>query len=178
MKKIITTIAMAFTVMAIAHAQNAEIRIKAREAEIPVVVVESYKNDFKGTTNEEWMIVPAALIGEEYVVTGFDNLNGAKPTLYTVTIKGKNVKGEAVYDKEGKLLHFKEVIKDTALPANVRNAVVTKYPGYTFIKDLETIKEGKSNFIHYKVVIEKGKEKMALAVDASGKILREKKVRL
>lgn len=87
MKKIITTIAMAFTVMAIAHAQNVEIRIKTMEAEIPVVVFESYKKDFKGTTNEEWMIVPAALIGEEYVVTGFDNLNGAKPTLYTVTIK-------------------------------------------------------------------------------------------
>ena len=178
MKKVITLIALAFTVMAAAHAQNSEIRIKARETEIPVAIVEAFKTDYLGAKADEWAIVPAIIVGEEYIVSGYDNLNGEKPTSYLVKIKGTNLRGEAVYDKNGKLMYSKEVIKDVALPAVVRNAVGAKYPGYSFIKDQETIKQGKSDFIHYRVIIEKGKEKMALAVDASGKILKEKKVRL
>jgi hypothetical protein len=82
-----------------------------------------------------------------------------------------------VYDQNGKLKYSKEVIKDTALPIAIRNAVTDKYPGFTLISDQETIKEGRSNFIHYRIIIEKGKEKKAVAVNANGKILREKKVR-
>ena len=178
MKKVITLIALAFTVMAAAHAQNSEIRMKARETEIPVAIVEAFKTDYLGAKADEWAIVPAIIVGEEYIVSGYDNLNGEKPTSYVVRIKGEKIKGEAVYDQNGKLMYSKEVIKDTALPVAVRNAVWQKYPGYAIVKDQETIKEGKSNFIHYRVIIEKGKEKMALAVDASGKILKEKKVRL
>ena len=178
MKKVITLIALAFTVMAAAHAQNSEIRIKARETEIPVAIVEAFKTDYLGAKADEWAIVPAIIVGEEYIVSGYDNLNGEKPTSYLVKIKGTNLRGEAVYDKNGKLMYSKEAIKDVALPAVVRTAVGAKYPGYSFINDQEIIKQGKSNFIHYRVIIEKGKEKMALAVDASGKILKEKKVRL
>lgn len=177
MKKIITSVAMAITVIA-THAQSAQVRIKVKEGEIPISVVESFKRDFNGEQFHEWAIVPAALVGEEYVVSGYDDLNGETPTSYAVVLKGTNMKGELVYDQNGKLKYSKETIKDTALPAPVRNAVVKKYPGFFFIKDQETIKEGKSTFIHYRVVIEKGKEKMALAVDATGKILKEKKLRL
>lgn len=169
---------MAFTVIASIHAQTAQVKIRVKEGEIPVSVIESFKKDFVGKQAEEWAIVPATIVGEEYVVSGYDNLNGEKPTSYTVTIKGSNVKGEAVYDQNGNLKFSKERIKETALPASVTNAVMKKYPGFLFLNDQETIKEGKSNFIHYRVVIEKGKEKMALAVDSSGKILKEKKVRL
>lgn len=170
--------ALALTVIAGALAQSAQIKIKAKETEIPVAVIESFKKDYVGATEKEWAIVPATIIGEEYIVSGYNDLNGEKPTSYVVTMKGPNMKTEAIYDQNGKLKYSKEVIKDTVLPAAVRSAVVKKYPGFALLKDQEIIREGKSNFIHYRVIIEKGKEKIALAVDADGKILKEKKVRL
>lgn len=88
------------------------------------------------------------------------------------------MKGEAIYDQNGKLKYSKQVTTNTALPVAVRDAVTKKYPNFTLLKDQETIREGKTNFIHYRIIIEKGKEKKALAVDASGKILKERKVRL
>jgi hypothetical protein len=178
MKKLITSVVMAFTVIATIHAQSAQVKVKVREAEIPVSVVESFKEDFSGGKAEEWAIVPAAIVGEEYIISGYDDLNGEKPTSYTVVVKGNHMRSEALYDANGKLEYSKETIKDTALPKVVRDAVLKQYPGYALIKDQETIKEGKSHFIHYRVVIEKGKEKRALAVDANGKILKEKKVRV
>lgn len=168
---------MAFTVIATIHAQSAQVKVKVREAEIPVSVVESFKKDFSGGKAEEWAIIPAVMVGEEYIVSGYDDLNGKKPTSYAVVVKGNHIRGEALYDANGTLEYSKETIKDTALPKVVRDAVLKRYPGYALIKDQETIKEGKSNFIHYRVVIEKGEERRALAVDASGKILKEKKVR-
>ena len=168
--------ALVITVIAGAWAQAAQIKIKAREAEIPVAVVESFKKDFASGQATEWAIVPATVVGEEYIVSGYDDLNGVKPTYYSVIMKGPNVKGEAVYDQHGKLKHSKEIIKDTALPAVVRNAVTKEYPGYMLLKDQEIIKEGKTKFVQYRVLIEKGKEKRALAVDANGKILKERKV--
>lgn len=175
MKKIIGTLALAITVIGGAWAQAAQIKIKARETEIPVAVVESFKKDFIGQA-AEWAIVPSTVIGEEYIVSAYDDLNGVKPTYYSVLIKGPQVRGEAVYDQNGKLRHMKEVIKDTALPVAVRNAVMKEYPDYTFLKDQEIIKEGKTKFIHYRVLIEKGKMKRALAIDANGKVLKEKRV--
>ncbi len=178
MKKLLTSVAMTLAIVTTIHAQSAQVKIKVKEAEIPVSVVESFKKDFAGGQAQEWDIVPAAIVGEEYVVTGYDNLDGEKPTSYAVILKGTNTRGEALYDKNGKLKYSKEVIKDTALPVAIRNAVMEKYPGFAFIKDQETIKEGRSNFIHYRVVISKDKEKKALAVNENGKILREKRVRL
>jgi hypothetical protein len=176
MKKLITSVVLAFTVIATIHAQVAQVKVKVREAELPVSVVESFKKDFRGGKAEEWAIVPAVMVGEEYIVSGYDELNGEKPTSYEVLVKGDHMKSEALYDANGTLEYSKETIKDTALPKVVRDAVLNRYPGYALIKDQETIKEGKSNFIHYRVVIEKGKERRALAVDANGKILKEKKV--
>ena len=173
MRKIVTTTGLAFIVIANACAQTAQIKIKARETEIPVKIVESFKKDYKGAESTEWAIVPAGLVGEEYVVSGYDNLNGEKPTSYEVTVKDGNVKSKAIYDKNGILKYSREVITNTSLPPEVRGAIAKKHPDFAILKDQEVIRQGKSNLIHYKVVIEKGSEKMMLAVDPSGKILKE-----
>jgi hypothetical protein len=176
MKKIAVITGLAFALTASVYGQDAQIRIKVKEAEIPAAVVQSFKKDFASGQAEEWTIVPAALVAEEYIISGYDNLNGEKPTSYEVRIKGPGIKGEAVYSQDGKLLYSKEVIKDTALPAQVVQAVVSKYPGYNLTRDEETIWQGKAHFIHYRVIIKKEKESWVLAVDANGKILRDKKV--
>jgi hypothetical protein len=169
-----------FTVMAVAvmitgsFAQSAQMKIKAKETEIPVTVVQSFKKDFAGSMAEGWAVVPAKVVGEEYVVTGYDNLDGTTPDHYSVRMKGTNMKGEALYNKDGKLMYFKEKIKDTALPAAVTRAITEKYPGYTVAKDQETIKEGKTTLTQYCVLLEKGVEKKIIAIDPNGMVLKEK----
>jgi hypothetical protein len=174
MKKIITT-ALAFTVLAGAFAQRAQIRIRAREAEVPIRIVEAFKADYKGQEATEWAILPAGLVGQEYVVSGYDDLKGEKPTSYEVVVSGSHVKESAIYDQNGKLLYSKAIIADATLPSAVRKAVNGKYPGFIVMKDQEVIRQGKSRIIHYRVIVAKDKEQRFLAVDDSGKILREVK---
>jgi len=178
MKAIITSAVLLIMLTATATAQDTQTRIKIKQTDVPVSVVESFTKDFSDGIAEEWDIVPAVIVVEDYEVLGNDNSDGTKTTEYSVSIKGPKVKGEAIYDQDGKLKYSKEVIKNAALPAAVRNSIVNKYPGFSFMKDQETIKEGRSNFIHYRIVIEKGKEKVCLAVDASGKILKERKLEM
>ncbi|GAB1445767.1 MAG: hypothetical protein KF860_08940 [Cyclobacteriaceae bacterium] len=177
MKKSLTSTALALLIVTGGYAQSAQIKIRIKENEVPAVVVQSFKQNFKDDHSEGWAIVPVAILDDEYIVSEHNNLIGEKPIFYVVKIKGQQVRGEAVYDHDGSLKYSKEVIKDTALPMAVRDAIAKKYPGYTFLKDQETVKDGKFKFIHYRVLIENDKEKIALAVDSSGEILREKRVR-
>lgn len=168
--------ALAFTVIAGAHSQTAEVRVKLKETDVPIAVLESFKKDFNGNVSRGWEIVPIDIIREEYVVTSFGDLNGEKPTEFAVKIKGPQVWGEAIYDADGLLKFSKTVIKDTALPPAVTKAVMKGFPGYSILKDQETIKQGKSDIIHYRVIVKKGKEKRAVSIDQSGKILHERKL--
>ena len=175
MKTIISTAALTMTIVAGAFAQTAQLTIKSKEADIPVAVVESFKQDFKSPTSSDWIIVPAKLAGDEYMVSSFNHLDGQAPRIYSVTMKGPTINGEAMYNASGDLMYFREHISNTQLPTAVTNAVLTKYPGYGFMKDQETVKKGKTKLVHYKVTIQKGKEKKVLAIDEHGNILRERK---
>ncbi len=176
MERTLITTAIALLIATGGYAQSAKIRIRVKENEVPAVVVESFKQNFKDGHSEGWAIVPVAVLNEEYIVSEQNNLIGEKPIFYVVKIKGQQMRGEAVYDQDGSLKYSKEVINDTALPEAVRDTIAKKYPGFTFLKDQETIKDGKHRFIHYRVIIDNGKEKIALAVNGSGKILRERRV--
>jgi hypothetical protein len=159
-----------------ASAQSAAVKINAAEAEIPVNVIESFKRDFKGSEGEQWAILPAKLVNEEYIVTGYNNLNGEKPSYYSVKIKGSKVHREALYDTNGKLLRMKEEIKDTALPAEVRQAIIRGNPGYAIGKDNEIIKADRNNVTFYRVIIRKGNQKKLIVADPHGTHLKEKKI--
>jgi len=175
MKAVIIILALAIAFVGGVQAQTAQLKIKSKEGDIPVAVVESFKEDFKGTTGAEWAVVPARLVGDEYAVSGYNNLNGSAPHSYSVVMKGHGINGEAIYSASGDLIYLKEHINNTALPPAVTNAVLAKYPGYGIVKDQETIKQGKTKLIHYKVTIHKGSEQRVLAVDEGGQILRERK---
>lgn len=176
MKKVISTAALAMVVIVGCQAQTAKLTIKAKESEIPTAIVESFKQDFKNNTNSEWVVVPASLVGDEYLVSGYNNLNGVQPKSYTVMMKGHDINGEAMYNANGDLIYLKEHINNTALPPAVTNAVLAKYPGYQILKDQETVKQGKTKLIHYKVTIHKGSSTRVLAINSDGKILRERKL--
>ena len=172
MKTVVSTLALTITVASV-FAQTAQLTIKAKESDIPLGVVQSFKQDFKSTSSADWIVVPPQLVGDKYMVSGWNHLNGEAPKSYSVLMKGPEVTGEALYNASGDLIYLKEHISNTMLPPAVTNAVLAKYPGYTILKDQETVKQGKDKLIHYKVSIQKGNDKKELAIDESGKILRE-----
>lgn len=175
MKTIILAFALAIIISVSSFAQIARMTIKSKEADIPVTVVESFKKDFKDATASEWALVPPQFAGHEYVVSGYNHLEGVQPASYTVIMRGPEVNGQALYNKSGELVYLKEHIDNTALPPAVTNAVLAKYPGYGIVKDQEIIMQGKTTVIHYKVTIHKGNEDRVLAANQDGQILRERK---
>ncbi|WP_333821006.1 hypothetical protein [Ohtaekwangia sp.] len=175
MKQIFPTVVLAITLVTGAQAQSGAVRIRAVEAEIPVNVIESFRRDFKGGEGEEWSILPVKLVKEEYVISGYDNTTGEKPSFYSVRIKGSQVHREALYDTNGRLLRMKETVKDTELPVQVRNALEKSNPGYSIVYD-EMIKEGKSTVTFYRIMIVKGAQKKVITIDPNGDHLKEKKI--
>ncbi|MEJ1237154.1 hypothetical protein WBG78_03435 [Chryseolinea sp. T2] len=173
MKTVVSTLALTMTAV-VAIAQTAQLTIKSKESDIPIAVVQSFKQDFKSTSSD-WIVVPPQLVGDKYMVSQYNNLNGEAPKSYSVLMRGPEVSGEALYNASGDLIYLKEHISNTMLPPAVTNAVSAKYPGYLISKDQETVKQGKNKLIHYKVSIQKGNDKRILAIDESGKILRERK---
>lgn len=173
MKKVISTSAMALLVATGAFAQMAQLKITSREADIPLSIVETFKQDFKDTSGQ-WAVVPAKLTGEEYRVSGFNLLNGQQPASYKVIIRGNGINGKASYNRDGKLVFLKEHISNTAIPPVVTNALLTQYPGYAFVKDQETLMQGKSKVVQYKIIIQKDNNRKLVAVNSDGKIVKER----
>ncbi|HEY6977258.1 MAG TPA: hypothetical protein VH396_13270 [Chitinophagaceae bacterium] len=97
------------------------------------------------------------------------------PDSYDVLLYGKNFKGDVLYDEDGKLISYKEELKDTRLPNNVVNAVETKYPYSRITKDLEMINDDQSITDEYKVYFVNGTKHGYALVNADGKIIRSRK---
>ena len=169
--KTLTLFGLFYSLTSIATAQKEALRIQVTDAEIPRSVVESFNRDFKGSQAKEWAIVPMELVGREYTVRE-NNYPGERPTSYAVRLTGPTISGEVIYDQNGDFKYCKEIIRNTMLPLVVVQAVDKKYAGYYFLKDQEFIRDGMTNADFYRVAIVKGNDKVVLAVDPSGKVLR------
>ena len=81
----------------------------------------------------------------------------------------------AAYDKDGKLLRTAERYKSVALPQSVKQAVATKYPGWSISKDVYLVNyqatEGKATRKLYKLLLENGDKRMRVKVTDKGEFL-------
>ena len=80
---------------------------------MPAVVVAAFSQDFK-TNMPRVVIVPVAILYEDYMVTGEDNLVGERRVFLPCADKGVLERGDRqCNDQAGVLKYSKEVIKDT-----------------------------------------------------------------
>lgn len=96
---------------------------------------------------------------------------------YEVVFKEKNGgKGRivATFDSDGKILRSYENFTDLALPAEVRNAVFEKFPGWKLHKDsyLVSYYHDKDVKKVYKVQVRKDSERKNLKIDINGNMIR------
>jgi len=119
-------------------------------------------------------LIPAGIQVDKYkfidMTDAVDNQDS-----YDVLLSGKNFKGDVLYDEDGKVISYKEELKDTRLPDNVVNAIETKYPDSRITKDLEIISDDQIVTDEYKVNFVNGTKHGYALVDADGKIIRSRK---
>lgn len=147
---------------------------KIDKKEVPEGVVTSVERDFPGGTHEEWIWMPNTEFNEQYKVSHFNDLkDGNENNYYQVELNDDNMRGYAVYDKDGKLMHSREVLTDTRLPRAIDLAITKKYLGWKVIGGHEIIKTPNQENQTYSVEIEKGNEKRKLIMDKDGKFIKD-----
>ena len=143
-----------------------------------MAIVESIQEDYPDVDVQDWAILPAQAYQEEWVVSkdekNVDDPANFEPQYYSVSMKGKDVSGQAVYNAKGELMHSKEIIKDGQLPSAITKKLATDYSGYQVTKDKEVIKDGKHHTEYYKIRVKKGKEKQTLYFGENGELMHGK----
>ena len=150
---------------------------KLEKEEVPTVIMASVEKDFPERTMEEIALIPGKAYTDEWAVTEETKTAAQNfiPDYYTVSLGGKNTHGEAVYNRDGELLHYKEVIKNELLPRAIRTKISEEYPGYAELATQEVVRDGKQHTDYYKVRIRKGKDKETLYFNEDGKLFHHKK---
>jgi hypothetical protein len=145
-----------------------------KKGEGPKEVMDAIKKDLPKAIVGDLDFLPAKLYGENWSVNLEDNLDGAQPDTYHVTLKEANQRYEAVYDKSGNILSSKSVIDKAKLPNELAATVSNKYPGWKIIKSREKI-TAKAGVVKgaYHVEIKKDKMYRSLFLDTSGKMIRD-----
>lgn len=164
-----------------AQIQEEDVTItRVKKGEEPQAVMTSVKKDFPDAVVKDLAFLPHALYGQQWVVSERNgDLANTSTQFYQVSAAGSGKQFTAVYDKSGKLLSYKEIIKHAELPEAVKNAIWTKFPGWQITGDREKIRlNHKKDLIAYRVDLSKGKERQHVFLDGEGHITRTVKNRL
>jgi hypothetical protein len=79
----------------------------------------------------------------------------------------------AVYDQNGKIIRTAEKYKDVALPNDVRQAIIKRFPGWGISKDayLVTYSAEQGGTKVYKLVLENGDKRLRVKTNEKGEFL-------
>lgn len=99
----------------------------------------------------------------------YPRATGVKWKLKDNQYKAEFEKHDVWYDATGKVVKQKEDIKDTDLPAVIKQAVQQQFAGYT-VHDVDKHTEGTA--VTYKVELKKPEEKRDVTFSADGKVLK------
>lgn len=168
------TTSLLFVTTSCVLAQHGKLKVKASQNEIPEAVVDAFLRSFSDADSLDWTIVSGPVILEEYSVTGYNDKVGQSPTYYFIGFVESGRKGEAVYDHYGKLLLWKEIVRNGVLPEVVKRTAVKRFPEYSIGDRQEIVRDGNSGITHYRVIMSKATDSKVVAIDGTGKIVREK----
>lgn len=176
MKKLIFTFVCIIAGLAMAQAQTETLTLKAvKKGEEPAAVMNAIKHDFPKAIVDDLRLLPAKLYGEQWSVNLQGDLGGNAPDSYLVNMKIGNENYKAVYDKAGKLISSKTIIKEAALPSEITKTISSKYPSWKIENDRERISYKKGSLKEaYHVQIHQSNRHRSLFFDGTGKILKDK----
>ena len=146
MKKIILTLAVVCG-MQFAFAQD------IKEAQVPAVILNTYKQNFKSAKFSDWEI----------------KSNGMYEVEFKTSLTGKD--HTALFTPEGKLYQHKQELATKDLPAAVTASIKKDFKGYR-IDDVDRIdQQGK---VTYKVSLKSNAQDYDVVIGANGSVISKK----
>ncbi|SDS24193.1 hypothetical protein SAMN05216503_2427 [Polaribacter sp. KT25b] len=162
------------------YSQEVLFQAKIKKEKVPIAVIESVGEEFGYLEEIEFFAVPIVFIEEDVYINSTINSDEDYET-YQVVLKAKNTIITATYDKEGKLYSTVEVGKDIEPAIEVKDAMLSAFPGWVITKDRYkmTHYSGKQKKERYKFIIAKGKSEKVVYMNGTGEILKvHKKINL
>ena len=148
MKAIIFALAIICLGSSAAYAQ------KISEDKVPAMVVTNFKKQFAKASKPQWEMEEAD---------------------FEVNFKNNGVEYSAKYDKQGNWLETEQEIKNTELPAAVKNAIEKEFPKAE-IEESEKVSYPNQASV-YELEIEHGKQKFEVQFSAEGKLLKKEEMK-
>lgn len=133
---------MAFAFFTIVSCDN-----EIKSAEVPSIVLNTFKSQFPNAMDIEWEI-----INDDY----------------EVSFELKNIDHDALLDRSGNLLKYKYEIDETALPGSIKFLLKQQFPQEKW-EDFEHIIVGTSNF--FQMEVDGFFTDKKLVVDSLGKMM-------
>jgi hypothetical protein len=151
--------------------------VKIEKSKIPIVVTETYIKEYPKTLHETWYGYPAFV--DEYDWYGYDPYlySSEYPEYYVVEFTEGTTPQKVIYSKSGKKIATHKNL--AAIPAAILTAIsVGEYKTWKIGKSKEEIfKDADADELKiYKVEVEKGKERHFLFYQASGNLVRDRKL--
>ncbi|HYX10213.1 MAG TPA: hypothetical protein VE912_26025, partial [Bacteroidales bacterium] len=88
---------------------------------------------------------------------------------YIAKASGKNISCEAVYDRNGKLMHSETIMTDVRMPTSVMATIQEEYPDWKVSNNQMVVRDFDDNKKHFEVVINRNGKNRTLYYDALGK---------
>lgn len=170
MKKLLLIVWLCGSTLALIAQEKVMKITPVKKGEEPQQVMEAIKKDFPEAVSKDLAFLPTKIYGDEWnvEVTG-DDVN--ELNFYEIDlIQGKNHYA-AVYNKDGKLLSSKEIIRSES-PPSVVNEAIGKFKGWKMDKFHETIRyRNHKTTDTYKIKLHKGAEHKVVFIDPKGEII-------
>lgn len=155
------------------YSQEVLFQAKIKREKVPVVIIDAVGEEFGNFEMIEFFAIPLEFIEEDvYVNSNIDSDEDYET--YQVTLKGKNTKMTATYNKEGTLLSTVEYGENIEPAIEVKKAMLSVFPGWVITKDRYkmTHYSGQQKRERYKFIITKGKSEKVVYMTGSGEILK------
>ncbi len=157
MKKIVTNMILAFSILSLQACGSEEYERKVEEKDVPPAVLQAFK---------------AAYPNAE--VRGYSEEAEGKEKLYEISFVNEGKQIDIAYASEGKLLEVEETIAQADLPEAVRAELARAFP-QAEIQRVESIRKGEKLLYEIKLNVQAQGEtkRYELVFEASGKLLQE-----
>lgn len=142
---------------------------------LPVIEIEATNYKYLNSVDPKDVAQPVAMLEREAAAFELKNSEFYEDEYanYFVSFYIPEGKILAAYDKDGNLLRTAEKFKNVAVPKAVREAVAIKYPQWTIANDVYLVSYHDKNGVtkRYKLLLEKGNQRMRVKIDDKGKLL-------
>ena len=168
----------AFSQMDVSSEEVPESKVILKPNQVPSSLKNAVEKSYSTESTFEWHKFPYLLKKYGWEFKNNIDMSGTTtmPDFYEVTVKlshGGTI--DAVYNKEGKMLRSKELLKSMELPENVAKSIENgEYKDCRIVGDKLKITNAENQMPHtyYSVVVEKNNKKHTLYYDKNGKELK------